>query len=163
MQLYAGMYYPLLVNTVGFSLMFSIYQLYRTARSKETYTVLDGIENGTIVGTVFTFLTTPVELIKCLMQNDKTKRFATSKQCLKYQLKQHGIRGIYKGTTIMFFRQVLGFQAQFACYELLKGLYVTPEKPHLTLSQSMIVGPLSMTLGWLFSYPQDVIKTKLQV
>ena len=63
----------------------------------------------------------------------------------------------------MFLRQVIGFQAQFAVYELLKGLYVNPERPHLTLAQSMIVGPASQAFGWLFSYPQDVIKTKLQI
>jgi hypothetical protein len=43
MQLYAGMYYPFIVTTAGFSLMFAIYELYRSIREKQTYTVLDGI------------------------------------------------------------------------------------------------------------------------
>ena len=29
--------------------------------------------------------------------------------------------------------------------------------------ETVIVGPTSTALGWLFSYPQDVIKTKLQL
>jgi solute carrier family 25 (mitochondrial carnitine/acylcarnitine transporter), member 20/29 len=60
-------------------------------------------------------------------------------------------------------REVIGFAAQFAAYEQLKGPFVSQEKPHLTLVQTAIVGPVSMAIGWLFSYPQDVIKTKLQV
>lgn len=97
------------------------------------------------------------------MQSDTTKKYASSRECLRDQLKKNGIRGIYKGTTIMFFRDVFGFAAQFAVYEFLKGLYVSPERPHLTLAESMVVGPASQAMGWLFSYPQDVIKTKLQV
>lgn len=29
--------------------------------------------------------------------------------------------------------------------------------------ETVVVGPTSTALGWLFSYPQDVIKTKLQI
>ena len=31
-QLYTGIYYPFIISTAGFSLVFSIYELYRTAR-----------------------------------------------------------------------------------------------------------------------------------
>ena len=63
----------------------------------------------------------------------------------------------------MLFREVLGFMAQFGVYELLKGFYLNKEREHLTLLETVVVGPTSTALGWLFSYPQDVIKTKLQI
>ena len=46
---------------------------------------------------------------------------------------------------------------------MLKGSYVSEKKPHLTLLESMVVGSVASVAGWLLSYPQDVIKTKLQV
>jgi hypothetical protein len=79
MQLYTGIYYPLIVTTAGFSLVFSLYELYRFVREKTDYTVLNGLENGAMVGLLFTFLTTPVELVKCVMQNDTKNRYASSR------------------------------------------------------------------------------------
>ena len=56
-----------------------------------------------------------------------------------------------------------GYSAQFAAYEWIKGLYVGPQRPHLSLLESLVVGPVSACIGWIFSYPQDIIKTKIQV
>ena len=98
------MYYPLIITTAGFSLVFSLYELYRTARSKTTYTALDGIENGAMVGLFFTYLTTPVEMVKCVMQFDVQHKYKNSRHCLRSIINESGIRGIYRGSTIMFLR-----------------------------------------------------------
>jgi solute carrier family 25 carnitine/acylcarnitine transporter 20/29 len=29
--------------------------------------------------------------------------------------------------------------------------------------ESLVVGPVSAVIGWIFSYPQDIIKTRIQV
>ena len=42
MQLYSGIYYPLLFKTIGFSAVFSIYEFYRRLRCKEVYSTADG-------------------------------------------------------------------------------------------------------------------------
>lgn len=62
----------------------------------------------------------------------------------------------------MIFREIPGYAAQFSVYEYFKGLFVSPDHPHLSLYETLIVCPPSAILGWLFSYPQDVIKTVLQ-
>lgn len=48
-------------------------------------------------------------------------------------------------------------------YEYIKGFYITPEHKHLTVLQSLVVCPIAAVIGWVFSYPQDVIKTKIQI
>ena len=97
------------------------------------------------------------------MQNDSQKIYKSSPDCMKAIYKQKGIQGLYKGNVSLLLREVIGYSAQFAAYEWVKGFYVNPQRPHLTFLQSLVVGPVSAVIGWIFSYPQDIIKTKLQV
>lgn len=96
------------------------------------------------------------------MQND-SKTYKSSPECMRAIFKEKGIRGLYKGNVSLILREVIGYSAQFAAYEWVKGFYVSPQRPHLTFVETLVVGPVSATIGWIFSYPQDIIKTKLQV
>lgn len=62
----------------------------------------------------------------------------------------------------MAVREIPGFAAQFSIYEYGKSLFVSPDHQHLTLAETLIICPPAAVIGWLFSYPQDVIKTVLQ-
>ena len=62
----------------------------------------------------------------------------------------------------MVLREVPGFAAQFGVYEYLKGLMITEQRPHLSLLESFAVCAPAAVICWIFSYPQDIIKTKLQ-
>lgn len=61
------------------------------------------------------------------------------------------------------YREVPAYAGQFACYEELKYFCLNGEHRNLTVLQGMIVGGLAGISCWMFSYPQDIIKTKLQV
>lgn len=104
MQLYSGIYYPLLFQTIGFSIVFSIYEFYRRIRSKEVYSTLDGVENGAMVGLFISFLSTPIELVKCIMQSDSQKRYKSSPECLRAIYEESGVRGLYKGNVSLILR-----------------------------------------------------------
>jgi hypothetical protein len=77
--------------------------------------------------------------------------------------REKGIQGLYKGNVACLIRDVPGVAIQFAVYEHLKGNYLKDDTLHLSLFESLVVGTGSATVGWLFSYPQDVIKTKIQL
>lgn len=90
-------------------------------------------------------------------------KFANSNQCLKAILREEGVRGLFRGMFATAVREIPAYSGQFATYELLKDYFVSPESPSMTIPQSLLVGSLAGVSCWLCSYPQDIIKTKLQV
>jgi solute carrier family 25 carnitine/acylcarnitine transporter 20/29 len=74
-----------------------------------------------------------------------------------------GFKGLYKGNISTLLREIPGYATQFGAYEYLKQFYISPNHQHLTLAETLIVCPAAAMIGWIFSYPQDVIKTKIQV
>ena len=60
-------------------------------------------------------------------------------------------------------REVPGYAAMFAFYEQLKGYFVSADHPHLTMVEAMLIAPLPAIIGWFVAYPQDVVKTLIQV
>jgi hypothetical protein len=61
-------------------------------------------------------IVSPVELVKCKMQNDKENRYSSSRGCLKDILNKSGIKGVFKGTVSTVYREVPAYAAQFATY-----------------------------------------------
>ncbi len=82
MSLFNGMYYPIITVPVVNAIVYGSYQAYKKIMKKETLSMLDGIQNGAFAGLVNSFVVGPVELVKCLMQNDKEKKYKSSKDCL---------------------------------------------------------------------------------
>jgi solute carrier family 25 carnitine/acylcarnitine transporter 20/29 len=61
-------------------------------------------------------------------------------------------------------REVPSIAAQFAAYEYLKAAFLRhSQSEKLSLHQVMITGGLAGMFCWLVSYPQDIIKTRLQL
>jgi solute carrier family 25 carnitine/acylcarnitine transporter 20/29 len=73
-----------------------------------------------------TAVVAPVELVKCVMQNDRGFRYANSRQCLRSILKEEGVAGLFRGSFSTAAREVPSYAIQFATYEYLKLKYVTP-------------------------------------
>ena len=57
-----------------------------------------------MVGFCITFLSTPIELVKCVMQNDTQKRYSSSPECLRAIFREGGARGLYKGNVSLLIR-----------------------------------------------------------
>jgi hypothetical protein len=64
MQLFSGVYYPLLTLPLINSVLFTSYEYYKHIRGKDKLSFWDGAENGAVAGFVVAFVTTPAELIK---------------------------------------------------------------------------------------------------
>jgi solute carrier family 25 carnitine/acylcarnitine transporter 20/29 len=79
---------------------------------------------------------------------------------MKNIIKNDGFKGLYKGNLITMAREMPAYAAQFATYELTKSFLTSKwgESQFLNL----ISGGIAGFSCWAFSYPQDVIKTKLQ-
>ena len=93
-----------------------MYELFRTVKEKTEYTAKDGFENGATVGLFFAAISTPVERVKCVMQNDAKNVHKDSRACLKSILREGGISSLYRGGVIMCLRESIGYGGQFAAY-----------------------------------------------
>ena len=87
--------------------------------------MLDGVENGIIVGVAITYMSNPMELVKCIMQNDTQKKYKNSRECMRGIYREHGVKGLYRGSLSLLMREVPAYIGQFATYEWIKGFYVT--------------------------------------
>ena len=161
--LYKGVYYPLLTGPIVNAMNFGVYQLYKNFKGTNELSFGMGLEAGAFSGLVGALVVSPVELVKCKMQTISGVQISSS-QCLRQIFKQKGISGLYQGMVTTIIREIPSIAAQFAAYEYLKNLFLKRSKAkEMTLKEIAISGGLAGMLCWTVSYPQDIIKTKVQL
>jgi hypothetical protein len=101
--------------------------------------------SGGLSGMCASFIVTPFERVKILLQTTTTT-----------------VRGIFQGLSATFYRETPGFAIYFSTYNYLKYKYEKDNKKQLGLVNSFIYGGIAGSTSWLFIYPQDRIKTKIQ-
>lgn len=106
--------------------------------------------SGTIAGLLCTTIVTPVERIKILVQTSEHKNTLSV-------IRKLTIPRLYIGWTATLFREVPGFGLYFCTYEYLKN-----NTKKMTPLKTMLYGGASGMMAWLFIYPSDPIKTKMQ-
>ena len=124
---------------------------------------------GMFAGLTNSFVLSPIELVKCRLQIQRESAanayYRNSWDCFNKILKEEGIRnGIFKGMLSTISREVPCYAAQFGAYFYTKKLMA-----HLKGCKESDLGPFYQFIAggvggffcWLFSYPQDVIKTRL--
>ena len=129
-----------------------------------------GIAAGSYAGLVNTAVVTPVELIKIKMQmqsNDPSlghgRSYSSAIDCVRCVVREQGVRGLFKGSVATIYREIPGYAAQFASFEATKSFFYTFfELEELTKIHVFIAGMVGGFNCWFWSYPQDVIKTKIQ-
>ena len=169
-KLYRGIWSPLL--GVGFekAIVFGMYEkTQRVFENPDRSIPLVNAISGGVAGLSASFLVTPYERIKILLQNGDTIRRQT------FQL-----RSLFRGLSMTFTREVPGFAIYFSVYEGLK--YHLHTKRNTEIGQlrgqspladayrqspyghlnSFIYGGASGAAAWIFIYPQDRIKTIIQ-
>ena len=138
---------------------------------------------GGVAGIAQCFLCSPMELVKLRMQmqTNPTEMFhwTTSANngrvysdpwdATKKIIRQHGLRGYFKGLELTLLREVPSFSAYFATYEYLcrrfarysgTGTVTTDDLSPLALC---LAGGISGVVAWVLSYPVDVVKSRVQV
>lgn len=144
-SLYKGFVPPLI--GVGFekAIVFGIYTNANRIINKYTNnTIVNNTISGALSGFTASLIVTPVERIKILLQTDK--------KLLSYQYKN-----LFRGLSATFSRETPGFAIYFNVYEALKN-----KKNNISAIESFLFGGISGLISWIFIYPQDCIKTRMQ-
>ncbi|KAK7271912.1 hypothetical protein RJT34_28182 [Clitoria ternatea] len=172
-SLYRGMAAPLASVTFQNALVFQIYAVLSRAFSQSISAnepaSLKGVAlGGFCTGALQSILLSPVELVKIRLQLQNTGQLTETQkgpiQVAKNIWKREGIRGTYRGLGITMLRDAPAHGLYFWTYEY------TREKLHPgcrkscgeSLDTMLISGGFAGVVSWVFSYPLDVIKTRLQ-
>lgn len=126
----------------------SAHSAHSVAPSVKNEHVIRGM-SGALAGFTASFVVTPIERLKILRQTNE-----------KFTLRELSPKFLYKGLSSTFTRETPGFGIYFSVYEGLKDYFGT--KVELNTSHHLLFGGLSGSTAWLFIYPQDLVKTRIQ-
>jgi len=141
---------------------------------------------GGYAGLINCFIIAPVELLKSRLQIQYSDgKYKGPFDCAKRILQTEGIKGIYRGMSATILRDVPAYTTQFVAYEFLKRQFSTlsfspspvsadsNEKngsgngctnyDNVSLGGLLMAGGIAGLIGWSASYPQDIIKSNLQI
>jgi hypothetical protein len=110
--------------------------------------MINGI-SGAVAGVAASFVVTPYERIKILLQTQQT---ISNKELYNH-------KNLFKGLSATFTREGPGFMFYFVTYDLIKQKVY---KGKYTTFGSFCAGGISGAVAWCFIYPQDMVKTKIQ-
>jgi solute carrier family 25 carnitine/acylcarnitine transporter 20/29 len=151
---YRGIAPPLIGVTVEKCFLFGSYDNFKNNNplcndnNRNSYTNI--FASGVFSGLITTFVVTPVDKVKILLQNKK-------QISLKNIIQNGNIMSLYNGWSATLFREVPGYGIYFTSYEYLKNTFGMPY-----FYTPIIYGSLCGIASWLFIYPSDPIKTKMQ-
>jgi solute carrier family 25 carnitine/acylcarnitine transporter 20/29 len=137
---YSGIKPPLLGIPLEKSIVFGFYNLGKNYG-------LNNFWSGIIGGFMSTLIVTPIEYLKINLQNKNTIDYKNLK-----------IKNIYKGFIPTVCRETPGFGIYFTTYNYLNNNY-NSQKSYL---RNFCYGGLSGLFAWIFIYPSDLVKTRLQ-
>jgi solute carrier family 25 carnitine/acylcarnitine transporter 20/29 len=150
-NLYKGVSAPIVGIGLEKAIVFGTYE--NTFRYLQKTNTLNEYTNyglaGSMAGFAASFIVTPVERIKILAQ---TNNMIT--------MKDLNPRFLFRGLSSTFTRETPGFAIYFTTYNALKSHY--SKTTELNVSHYFAFGGLSGAVSWLFIYPQDLVKTKVQ-
>jgi len=120
--------------------------------------------SGGLSGMCASFIVTPFERIKILLQTASTtpKPSIIATPSTTATPLGTNVRSIFQGLSATFYRETPGFAIYFSTYNYLKYKYEQDNKKRLGLVNSFIYGGIAGSTSWIFIYPQDRIKTKIQ-
>lgn len=171
--LYRGMGAPLASVTFQNAMVFQIYAVLSRAFDSSVSPAdppsYSGVALGGIgTGAIQSLLLSPVELVKIHLQlQNKTKpsdQLRGPVDVARRIMEKEGLRGMYRGLTITVLRDAPAHGVYFLSYEVVR------EKLHPgcrmggqeTFRTMLMAGGLAGVASWMFCYPLDVIKTRLQ-
>jgi solute carrier family 25 carnitine/acylcarnitine transporter 20/29 len=117
--------------------------------------------SGGLSGMCASFIVTPFERVKILLQTSTSDAPKVSITNINKKYFWQGYKGIFQGLSATFYRETPGFAIYFSTYNYLKYNYEQKHKK-IGLINSFIYGGIAGSTSWLFIYPQDRIKTKIQ-
>ncbi|XP_076468301.1 mitochondrial ornithine transporter 1-like [Babylonia areolata] len=182
--LYAGTVPSLAANVSENAVLFCFYGLCQKVVASVTGSPsvadMDPLKNAVSGGMAafFSSLTLcPTELVKCRLQ--AMREMATRGQLeggmerlkitpyglTKEILRTEGIRGLYKGLTSTFMREMPGYFFFFGGYEISRALLTPPgkKKDEIGAVRTVVCGGVGGVALWVAIFPADVCKSRIQV
>lgn len=167
---YQGVAFPLYSVPVLNAVVFGAYS-HAHGVLGDTHHITKGVVAGAYAGLANSVIVCPIELVKCRMQIQShiadlgvAEKYHTSFQCAKDIVRTQGFFKLYSGMVSTIYREIPAYAGQFAAYEVscnfFKKYLKTEELPMWSVFMSGTAGGLSC---WFWSYPQDVVKTSIQV
>jgi solute carrier family 25 carnitine/acylcarnitine transporter 20/29 len=102
-------------------------------------------------GFVASAIVTPYERFKILYQTNE-----------KNIMKNMSLRSLYRGFSATLTRETPGFAIYFSVYKNIEYEFYVKKGQVIPSQISFLSGGLSGAIAWVFIYPQDLIKTKMQ-
>jgi solute carrier family 25 carnitine/acylcarnitine transporter 20/29 len=172
---FKGMSSPITMLPLVNAIMFTSYEYCKKrmgVKSEDELTFKQSLIAGAFAGLCNTPIVAASELVKCRMQVQTQSRansyYKNSLDCLNSIILDEGPRSVFKGTFATAAREVPNIIATFSCYYVIKRLwanYIQGGVPvnDINFTGCFVAGGISGWASWAVSYPQDVIKTKLQI
>ncbi|KAM3129264.1 hypothetical protein pb186bvf_018643 [Paramecium bursaria] len=172
---YKGIVPPLLLSFPVSAILFYCYEDYLrySQSSYQGYEYKNWIIGGCYAGFFQSFVASPSELFKSIFQMQfeyMPKQHKSLISCASYYIRNEGIRSIFKGVNATIFRDIpqyasikkFIFIVYFLTFESLKQYFRDTTGGQPNVFQQFIAGSLAGLMCITFSYPQDVIKTRIQ-
>eukprot|EP01016_Furgasonia_blochmanni_P013166 TRINITY_DN1666_c0_g2_i4.p1 TRINITY_DN1666_c0_g2~~TRINITY_DN1666_c0_g2_i4.p1 ORF type:complete len:285 (-),score=52.79 TRINITY_DN1666_c0_g2_i4:186-1040(-) len=174
---FKGMSFPFYSVPVVNAIVFGSYEFYKrilnsqavsnNEDSHEAY--MQGLYSGFFAGFVNAWVVSPVELVKCRLQVQldnkenlsSANRYTGPMDVVKKIAKKDGFKGFFRGNVATMLRELPCYGAQFAAYEATKDFFKAKYGEYM-FWHKLIAGANAGLWCWIASYPQDMIKTKLQ-
>ena len=139
--LYRGLMAPVLGVGLEKAIVFGTYEV--ALKRTNNHAI-----SGGIAGLSASFIVTPFERVKIILQTNQkiTNNMITPKF-------------LYQGWSATLYREMPGFAIYFSTYNALKK---AKGEANVTLMDSFTFGAIAGSTSWLFIYPQDRIKTHIQ-
>ncbi|KAI5826759.1 mitochondrial carrier [Schizophyllum commune Tattone D] len=177
--LFKGIMSPIATVALMNGLVFASYRFFMKIQLEDAHsvpTLWQIFLAGSGSGIVSSIITTPTELVK-IRQQALSTRTSTPKVALAI-LRETGLRGLYRGITSTALRDI-GYGHYFVAYEATCRYFATPktvvrdtdhssimseveEINELSWPALLIAGGAAGIAGWIFTFPFDVIKTRMQ-
>ncbi|XP_043470676.1 mitochondrial basic amino acids transporter [Leptopilina heterotoma] len=156
--LYRGMSSPMAGVAAVNAIVFGVYgTTHRTFAESEHLGIY--FLAGASAGMAQTPVCSPIELAKTRLQLQNSDNRSGPLKCLKDIYKREGSRGLFNGLGITLVREIPSYGIYFLTYEAL----TRSSSPNgISTWYMLLAGGLAGTASWVFTYPVDVVKSRIQ-
>ncbi|CAD8157906.1 unnamed protein product [Paramecium pentaurelia] len=161
---YKGVVSPLLFSFPVSATLFACYEQYMRyfQVDRDSYQLMHWGVGGAYAGFIQSFATSPSELFKIVFQMQISERKRNSVlRCIFEFVNKEGIAAVFKGVNSTIFRDIPQYATFFIAFESTKQ-YLQSERGYLNIFDQFLAGIAAGLVCICFSYPQDMIKTKIQ-